>query len=355
MARQLLEVVQHHQAGAAAGDGVAQLQHWVFLAQRHIQALGHGADKAFDAAGRGQIAEPHATGKVTQPLPAKAHRDAGLAAAADAQQRHQARAAVKAPRQLLQRGVAADKGVALGRQAVACLARGQPQVALLHHAVDLVGVRRRGERSAGFAHLQQLQRRGQALHAPVAMRDNTLRDRAQGIARGGGDQGLSTQRGGHHAGGQRFADTVHLQRLGAQRHIGGRCFAHRDRADMQPGAGAQAQGLVARGLQRGFQFRQRAVVGQHIGQRIRGLAEHQQEAVGLVDLTAVPLAQQVACDTVVRGPDARHGLVAQALREAGAVHQIGEQQGNGCGVGGGHQLSPRTGKSAPRCSQFSGE
>ena len=81
--------------------------------------------------------------------------------------------------------------------------------------------------------------------------------------------------------------------------------------------------------------------------------EEDQETVGLVDLAAAPVAQQVARNAVVRGPDTRHGHIAQALRQGGAVHQVGQQQGDrrvhGC------HSSPRTGKAGPRCSQFSFE
>ena len=46
----------------------------------------------------------------------------------------------------------------------------QPALAAAHDAVDLLAVGRRGERRIGVAHLEQLDRLGDALHDPVAVR-----------------------------------------------------------------------------------------------------------------------------------------------------------------------------------------
>ena len=342
VAGDLLEIVQDHQAGAAPGDGVAQLGQRVVFAQRHVQALGHGVQQAVGLARRGQVAKPHAARKVTQVGPAEVGGEPGLAAAAYAQQRHQPRARVKAPGQVAQGGAAADKGVALGWQAVADRSHRQPEgvlgVAIERlsrtsrpsrrmgdHAVGFVAVRRRGKRGmcrAGLAHLVQRHRLGHALEAPMAVGEQPVHggvERADGLQRAGREQGLAAQGGGHDARGQQLGHAVHLQRLGAQGHVTGRGFAQADRADVQ---------ATARQHRRG-QAGQRAVVGQGIGQRITGLVEQQQKAVGLVDLAPAPVAQQVTRQAVVAGPERGHQAVAQARGQCGAVHQVGQQQGQG--------------------------
>ena len=338
MPRHLLEVVQHHQAGTAPGDGVAELRDRIVLAQWHVQALRHGIGHAFGIARRCQVAKPHAARKAAQLEPAKVGGQPRLAAAANAQQRDQARPAIEAPRQLLQHRLAADKGVALGRQAVADLARRQPQLALQHDAVDLVAVGRRPKRCRVVAALEQFDRLRQPLDAPVAVRDDAPPVGAQRGQRRCGDQGLATQRGGHHARRDGFAHAVHLKRLGAAGDVVGRRLAQRDLAHMQARAGLQGH----------RQCGQRAVVGDGIGQRVRGLVEEQQEAVGLVDLAAAKLAQQIARDAVVCGRQRGSGGVAQPRRQRGAVDQVGQEKRLGLA-----HVNPRT--PSGRCNQLSGE
>ena len=72
---------------------------------------------------------------------------------------------------------------------------------------------------------------------------------------------------------------------------------------MQPGAGLQRHSQRSDGL----------VVGLGVGHGVGGAGEHQQHAVGLVDLAPAPHGQQVAGDAVVPGPHGGHGGVAQLL------------------------------------------
>ena len=113
-----------------------------------------------------------------------------------------------------------------------------------------------------------------------------------------------------------LGQAVHLQRLGAARDIGLAVFTQQHRAQMQAGAG----------LQRVRQRCQGSVVRGSVGDSVGGALEHQQHAVGLVDLQAVVRRQQVACDAVVGGPQLGHGRVAQGLRQLRAVDHVGEQQ-----------------------------
>ena len=318
MARHLLEVVEDHQAGTACGDGVAELHDGIVPAQRQVEPLRHGAGDAVDAARAGQIAEPHAARKLAEPAAAVARRQAGLAAAADAEHRHQARAGLDAARQLGQRIDTADEGVAFGGQAVPDVARRQPQLALTHDAVGLVGVGRRQEGRIVVADLEQFDRLVQALQAPVPVRlQPKLLDDAQRLPGIGRQEDLSAQGRRHDARGGRLGHTLDLDRLGAERDVGGAVLAQRDRADVQSGAR----------LERRNEPLQCPLIGQCIAHRVRSRVEQQQHAIGLVDLAPMPDRQQIARRAVMRRPQPGHLRIADAQRQPGAVDDIGEQQG----------------------------
>ena len=116
MARHLLEIIEDHEAVPAPCNGMAELGHRVFVAQRHVEALGDGMHHPAQGAHRGQVAEPDTTRVVAQPEPAEPSGQARLAAAAHAQHRDETGAAFETFGKSAQRVVAADEGIALGRQ-----------------------------------------------------------------------------------------------------------------------------------------------------------------------------------------------------------------------------------------------
>ena len=118
MARDLLEVVEDHQALAAPRDGVSELDHRIVLAQRHVEPLRNGMHDAIQASGLRQIAEPDAAREISERVPPEPRDQPRLAGAAEAQDRDEARPGVEASRQLGQGLATADEGIALGRQAV---------------------------------------------------------------------------------------------------------------------------------------------------------------------------------------------------------------------------------------------
>ena len=205
----LLEVVQDDQAMAAPGQRAAQLRHRVADAQRHPQAMGDGVDDTVERVRLRQVTKPGAAGIVTQPAPAIALRQPGLADTAEAEQRDQPCATGKTRRQFLQRLSPSDEGVALRGQRIAQLAHRHPQVVQPRHAVGLVGIGRRHEWRLGIASLKQLHRLLDPLDAPMATPFDAGHEPAQagvlGVdcsARGRGQQGLPRQRQGHHPRGQ---------------------------------------------------------------------------------------------------------------------------------------------------------
>jgi hypothetical protein len=165
----LLEVVEDHQAMAASRNGMTELDHGIFLAQRYVEPLGHGTGNAGHAACGREIAEPDATGKVAEPASAIARGQACLAGAAHTQDRQQPCARMKPLRHLGQRLGSADERVAFGGQVVPHLAGRQPQVTLPHDPICLLDVGRRREGRA-VSDFEQLDRIIEALEAPVSMR-----------------------------------------------------------------------------------------------------------------------------------------------------------------------------------------
>ena len=309
----------------APGDGVAELRHRVALAQGHIQALGHGVDDAVQAARGSQVAKPHTAGKVAQPRPAKARHQPCLAGAAQAQHTHQPGAGLHLLRQLGQGRCATHESVALGRQAVRYLAHRQPQFALADDAVGLVGVGRRRKAALAVGQLEQFDRVVQPLQPPMSVRLQAQAVRfTQGAQRRGRQQNLPAQGGGHDTRRGGFGGALDLDRLGSPRHVGGRVLAQRHHAHMHP------HPRVQRWLHAG----QRALVGQGEVDRLGGGLEHHQHAVGLVDFAPTARGQQVARQAVVLGPHRGNGDIAQLTRQAGAVHDIGQQQGSEFAHGG---------------------
>ena len=316
VARDLLEVVENHQAPPAPRDRVTELQHRVVPAQRHIESLRHGVHDAVEVARLRQVAKPDATRKVAKPGPPETRHQPRLAAAAHSQHRHKARAGLQAAAQFGQGLGPAHKGIALRRQAVLDAAHRRPHLPVAHDAVSLGGVGRRRKHRAGVTDLEQLDRLGDAFQAPVSVRRHPQVDLAQRSARVGRHKCLPAVGDRHHARRDRLGGTVHLDRLGAPGHVVGAVLAQDHRADVQ--AGARAQWRV--------ELRQRAVVGHGVGGSVRGGFEQQQHPVGLVDLASAPQWQKVAREPVVGSPQGSHTRVAERLRDGRAVDHVGQKK-----------------------------
>jgi len=102
--RRLLEVVEDHETPSAPCDGVPDLGHWIVLAQRQPEPLGHGVHDAVETSGLREIAEPDAAREISERIPAEPCDQPRLAGAADAQHRDEARPGVKAPHQFCRCG-----------------------------------------------------------------------------------------------------------------------------------------------------------------------------------------------------------------------------------------------------------
>ena len=87
------------------------------------------------------------------------------------------------------------------------------------------------------------------------------------------------------------------------------------------------------GLHRRIERRQRVVVGEGVVGRIGHGVEHQQQAVGLVDLPAAPGEEQIARHPVVGEPLRRRRGIAELLGQPGAVDDVGQEQGAQLGHG----------------------
>ncbi len=243
-------------------------------------------------------------------------RQPSLAQTAHAEQRQQARGAEQAP-DLRQLALAADERRRLERQVVRDLVDRQPPVAHPDDAMRLFAIGRRHELGARFADLEQLDGIGHPLDAPVPMGNQLVRARAEVIAGGGRQQGLTAAGERHHPGGDGLGEAFDFERLRAPRDVVGSVLAQDHRPDVQ------ADPCRQRHRQRG----QCTVVFDRVGGGVGGVVEQQQHAVRLVDLASAQGAEQRARNPVVRRPDLGHRAVAEHLRQAGAVHDIGQQQG----------------------------
>ena len=316
VARDLLEVVENHQALPAPRDRVPELQHRVVPAQRHVESLRNGINNAVEVARLRQVAEPDATRKVAEPGPAETCHQPRLARAAHSQHRHQARAGLKAARQFGQRLGPANEGVALRRQTVLDAAHRHPHLPVADDAVGLGGVGRRREHCARITDLEQLDRFGDPLHAPVAVRRQPQRDLAQRSTGVGRHKCLPAVGDRHDARCHRLGGAVHLERLRTPGDVAGAVLAQDHRADVQAGACAQWR----------VELRQRAVVGHGVGGSVGGGFEQQQHPVGLVDFASAPQRQQVAGEPVVGCPHGGHARVAKRLRYGRAVYHVGQKK-----------------------------
>ena len=313
----LLEVVQDQQAAPATGDGVAKLQRGVGPAERHAQRKRDCKVDAFGRSSLAQVAERHAARPVAQPGPRVAAHEPGLAHATRPQHGEQARVAIQPVGQFAQLGLAADECVPLGHQVVRHLPQRPPQSVVEHHPVGLVAVRRRRAGGAGRGDSRDLHRLGNALQAVVSVAVDHLPIQGRGIdavGRGDTEQRAAGLGQRHDPCRQRLGQTVHLDRLGSALHVLGRVLAQAHRPVVHAHARSQAQAG------------QHAVVGCRKTQCVGFVLEEQEEAIAAVDFAAPMLSQQAARLLVVIGPQLGRSLLAQTLRQRGAVDQVGEYQ-----------------------------
>ena len=164
----LLEVVENHQRRPARRDRVTDLRDRV-ATERHVKSLGNRMHDAVETACLRQIAEPDTTREIAERAPTETRDEARFAHPTDAEHRHKPRTRVESLGQLSQWFAATDEAVAFGRQTVAYLADGQPDILFLHHSVGFVSVRWRREQPIA-RHLEQFDRLNNALQPPVAVR-----------------------------------------------------------------------------------------------------------------------------------------------------------------------------------------
>jgi hypothetical protein len=132
-------------------------------------------------------------------------------------------------------------------------------------------------------------------------------------------QDLSRPRERHQPCGDRLRQSLDFDWLRAARDFLGRVVPTHDFADMD---------ADARGHRRRFelgQLAQPALVLERERDRLHRTFEQQQEAVGLVDLLAAMLSDQVARKAVVAPRQLRRALVPEAIHQRRAVGQIEHQ------------------------------
>ncbi len=159
-------------------------------ARRSIQRVRHGRDDAVRVARLGEIAEPDAAGEVAEPHPREPGDQSRLARAAGPEDGDEPSRVVHAFREVAQIRGAPHERVALRGQRVRDRANRAPYIVAPNDAVDLAAVQRRNERRVGPADLEQLERLGDALHAPMAVRFDPQRSRAERGPGGRGEEGL---------------------------------------------------------------------------------------------------------------------------------------------------------------------
>src|SRR5438094_1377523 len=102
MTRDLLEVVQDHQATAAASNGLRQLNYGIAFAQRHPQPLRDREHDAIESPRLREITKPDTPRVVAQARPTEACHQPGFAAPANAEDRYEPRTFFQAPNQRAQ-------------------------------------------------------------------------------------------------------------------------------------------------------------------------------------------------------------------------------------------------------------
>ena len=200
-----------------------------------------------------------------------------------------------------------------------------------HFAVRLARPRRRLEgRQAFFAHLEHRHRVRHTAEAVAAMGAPThffeplaqlaLRAMRQCIGNVG-QQDLTRKGQGHQARGDRFDQSLDLDRLGSAGDIFGAVFPHHHVADMDPDPRRQIHRFG------GIELAQGTLIVQRKGSRLHRPLEHQEETVGLVDLAACVAVHQGARQAIMLADQFRRRQIAQSFHQCGGFHQITNQQG----------------------------
>ena len=264
---------------------------------------------------RCEIEEPDAVWKLVDQFGSRLDAQPRLAESAHANQRHHARLAEKLL-DLVEFLLAAHERRALVRQVVRDVPDRQPPLAHLHDPEHLFRIGGRAESGVRLANFEELERVDNALDHPVPVRDDLEFGLAEVLASLGRQQDLPAARERHHTCGGRLGEALDFNGLGAERDVCRAVLAQRDRPDVY----ARAR------LQRNGQPREGVVIGERVRNSIGRTIEQHQHAVGLVDLAAPELRQQVARHAVVGRPHLRHRLVADRLGELRAVDDVGQEQ-----------------------------
>ncbi len=135
-----------------------------------------------------------------------------------------------------------------------------------------------------------------------------------------GEEGLATSGRRHQAGGDRLGQPLDLERLGAAGDILGRVGAEEHLAEVDADPGGEGDAVAD--LERG----QGAVVGERVVDGVDRPLEQQQEAVGLVDLEAGVVVEEVAGEAVMGAEDGKGALVAQPFDQRRAGDQVAHQE-----------------------------
>ncbi len=118
----------------------------------------------------------------------------------------------------------------------------------------------------------------------------------------------------------RLGQSLHLQRLRAARHVFRRVLAKHDLAQVDADPGGHFR------IERAAELAQPGLIGQRETDGLDGPLEQQQEAVALVDLSAVECGQEVPRDAVVTCQQIGSDGVADPLDELGAGDEIAQQE-----------------------------
>ena len=295
----VLAVVQQQEQAPLADRLDQGVQQRAVRVRRDAEHLGHGGGDEAGVLQRGEIGEPHAVAGTVRHPGRDLEREPGLARAARAGERHQARAGDQAAH-FGQLGVPADEARHLDREIVQ-----QPRV--------VQRLQRREGRGQAVGHqLEDLLGPAEVLQ-PVQAKVPERRAGRHGVAqqggRGGGEHDLPAVRDRRNAG-----RAVHVQADQADGGLSRLAGMH-----AHPDADFPAGRPPVR-AQRPLHLDRR-------GDARAGRREDREEGVALgVDLPAVMPVQPGPDDPVVIGEDLRVSI-AQALQHRGGTLDVSEEEG----------------------------
>jgi len=201
----------------------------------------------------------------------------------------------------------------------------------IENALDLVGVCGRGQRCRSLpAHLIHFDRLGHASeHVGSVRQPGEVGPGAIGL-RGSptrqveghpGQEGLPSGRHRHDPRDHRLGNPLHLDRLGPPGHIGRGIGPPDDLTDMDPDPRLEGD------LERVAQGGELVVVGDRVADGADGPVEQDEKAVGLVDLLATELGEEIPRHPVVLLEDGRGPLISELFGETGAPDQVRGEEG----------------------------